>query len=74
MAKHKSLLHRVNIEPAKHRRKCKHKSDHVIRQNEISLVIREGQYQRRVYCRECGLRMIETAKASLTEIERSLMG
>jgi hypothetical protein len=73
MPKHKSLLHRVDIELAKHRRKCRHKSDHVIRQNEISLVIREGQYQRRVYCRACGLRMIETTKASLNEIEKSLV-
>ena len=72
MPKHKSLLHRVDLEIAKHRRQCKHDPEHVIRQNEISLVIREGQYERRVYCRACGLHMIELTKASLGQLEQEL--
>ncbi len=72
MPKHKSLLHRVDIEVAQRRRQCKHKSEHVIRQNEISLVIKEGQYERRGYCRACGLRMIELTKASLDQMEQQL--
>ena len=72
MAKHKSLLHRVDIELAQRRRQCKHESGHIIQQNEISLVLREGQYERRVYCRACGLRMIELTRASLDQVQREL--
>jgi hypothetical protein len=69
---HKSLLHRVDLEFAKRRRQCKHNPDHVIRQDEISIVIREGQYERRVYCRACGLQMIELTKANLGQLEQEL--
>lgn len=72
MASYKSILHRVAIEVAKRRRTCKHDSKHAIRQNETSLVICASQYNRRVYCRECALRMIELTRASLAEIEDSL--
>ena len=72
MPKHKSLLHQVDIEFAKRRRQCKHKSEHIISQNEISLVIREGQYERRVYCRGCSLRMIELTRASLDQMQEEL--
>lgn len=69
MAKYKSILHRVDIEVAKRRRACKHDPKHTIRQNETSLVIRESQYDRRVYCRDCALGMIELTRKSLAEIE-----
>ncbi len=69
MAKYKSLLHRVDIEVAQRSRACKHDPRHRIRRNDVSLVIRESQFNRRVYCRDCARRMIELTRSSLAQIE-----
>lgn len=74
MPKHKSVLKRLSVEVAKHRRTCRHDSDHEIQHGETSLVVREGLYQRRGYCRDCGLSMLKLARKTLAAIEKELGG
>lgn len=74
MATHKSLLRRVDIELAKGRRTCKHNPKHAILKGQLSVIVCEGQYNRRPYCAACGFRMIEQARVALADIERQLTG
>lgn len=72
MAKYKLLLHRVEVEVAGARRTCKHDDSHAILKSEVSLVVREGQYDRRVYCRECGIRMVEHTRQALETLAQAI--
>jgi len=69
MPNHKLLILRVILEPAIRRRYCCHKKEHVISKGELSIVVKEGQYKRKVYCKECALAMIKISFCRLKELE-----
>ncbi len=72
MPNHKSLVIRTVLEPAKRKRQCCHKKEHSILQGEISLVVREGQFKRKVYCKVCALGMLQMSMGRLKVLEESL--
>ena len=72
MAAYKCLLLRVDLEVAKGRRTCRHDSKHRIESGRLSVVVREGQYRRAVYCAACGVAMMTRARLALEQLEGDL--
>lgn len=72
MPRHKSLLHASDIEFAQRQRTCHHNDGHKVAKGESCLVLREGQFSRKVYCRPCAKEMVDQARVQLTSIESKL--
>lgn len=71
MAKVKSILKRIEVQLVKRERICKN-SRTKIAAGEGCLVVWDGQYEKRPYCKEIALKMIKSAREQIDIIESKL--
>jgi hypothetical protein len=70
--RYKSFLRRIIIEVARRRRTCHHDKRHVIRKDEVSVLIQDGQFSRKVYCRVCAAEMLHLARRKLDQLDTDI--
>ncbi len=68
----KSLIKRHEIQIAQRKRTCKN-SGEVINAGEKCLIVHDGQYDVKTYCKTVALEMIESSKEKLDNLEKSLL-
>jgi hypothetical protein len=73
MPKMKQMIKRTEIEQAQRRRKCKFSAE-PIEKGSLCLVLHEDSRDRYCYSKDVALKMIEQAKARLSELENELRG
>lgn len=71
MPKVKNLLKRIEVQLVKRKRTCKNSKTEMA-SGEKCLVVWDGQYRPRPYCKEIALQMIKSAREKLDIIEGEL--
>jgi hypothetical protein len=73
MAQIKSLLGHASLEVAKGKRTChRNRRKHRILKGESFLLVRSGRFDRKNYCRECALPMIQKAQEDVNGLRAAL--
>jgi|CXWL01.1.fsa_nt_gi hypothetical protein len=69
MATTRSVLGHVSVETAQRQRKChRDPKRHEILRNDVCIVVSNGRFERKNYCRACANGILEKAKTDLEQL------